>query len=91
MEEVEQRKTGVRRKGFKERMKEREDAKRAEQEREKERLEAAARVTRPPNVRSQNKTGPQGLGGPGAVSGVSAATLDSMVCLYRTKAVRASC
>ena len=91
MEEVEQRKTGVRRKGFKERMKEREDVKRAEQGREKERLEAAARVTRPPNVRSQNKTGPQGLGGPGAVSGVSAATLDSMVCLYRTKAVRASC
>ena len=88
MAEAEQRKKGVRRKGLKERMKEREDAKRVEQEREKERLEAAARVTQPPNVRSQNKTRPQRLGGPGAVPGASTATLDSMPPEMRTRIER---
>lgn len=79
MEEAEQRKKGVRRKGLKERMKEREDAKKAEQERqERERLAAAARSDPLPTARGQNKTGPQRLGGVGAASGPSAGTLDAM-------------
>jgi hypothetical protein len=79
MEEAEQRKKGARRKGLKERMKEREDAKKAEEERqERERLAAAARVTPLSAAGGQNKTGPQRLGGPGAASVASAATLDAM-------------
>jgi len=79
MEEAEQRKKGARRKGLKERMKEREDAKKAEQERQEERLAVASgRAIPVPPAGNQNKTGPQRLGGPGPASGSGVMTLDAM-------------